>query len=489
MIKKKLISNLLNSSTKNSIKTAIKTCEEYINDFDNKKARLKMQDYDKKILLYYYTLIENTDFKDNMIKTYNADYKSDYFFYKAMESSESIYNNINEIKPLAGKSKISIGQILQNSNSKDIVTKNFKDNKYALEDEIYQKLNTWSNTLAHKCEEEIETIAGNMNFDIKNSGGKQGNSVKLEKMRNNFNKKIYNALKLYRNSSEYACDAKDVFKNRDSFNDDLSLEQNPNVKKMINLIKKVYPDQKVDKDFLWRFAYSLHIEDTAVDFYKMKNIAAKQLLLFQDRAKKENKSKGEELYEDQALITFIVPDGVKRTKDGKDTCRIITINKDEYDKYIKYNNNYTFPKSYIKKYSRKYNIKDEYETEKLLINSQKGNRLSIKEVKALMAKCAISSYHVPVDYVEDFIKERGITEINRQFPPLVEQLAYCGSSLYDITPSKEKEEYLSNTLKPQEEICQKNKEKYEGKYADPEQKFNKDFNTKDSFEKQLERRK
>ena len=96
MIKKKLISNLLNSSTKNSIKTAIKTCEEYINDFDNKKARLKMQDYDKKILLYYYTLIENTDFKDNMIKTYNADYKSDYFFYKAMESSESIYNNINE---------------------------------------------------------------------------------------------------------------------------------------------------------------------------------------------------------------------------------------------------------------------------------------------------------------------------------------------------------------------------------------------------------
>lgn len=78
---------------------------------------------------------------------------------------------------------------------------------------------------------------------------------------------------------------------------------------------------------------------------------------------------------------------------------------------------------------------------------------------------------------------------NRQFPPLVEQLAYCGSSLYDITPSKEKEEYLSNTLKPQEEICQKNKEKYEGKYADPEQKFNKDFNTKDNFEKQLERRK
>lgn len=58
----------------------------------------------------------------------------------------------------------------------------------------------------------------------------------------------------------------------------------------------------------------------------MKNIATKQLMLYQDRAKKENRSQGEDLYEDQALITFLVPDEVK-TKDGKDTCRIVNINK------------------------------------------------------------------------------------------------------------------------------------------------------------------
>lgn len=49
-------------------------------------------------------------------------------------------------------------------------------------------------------------------------------------------------------------------------------------------------------------------------------------MLYQDRAKKENRSQGEDLYEDQALITFLVPDEVK-TKDGKDTCRIVNINK------------------------------------------------------------------------------------------------------------------------------------------------------------------
>ena len=488
MIQKRLLSNLLNSSCKNSIKTAIKLCEGQIKDFDDDNMLEKITNYDKKVLLYYYSLIENTDFKQKRIERHNDEYKNDYYFYNVMKSPESKYNDIKAIKTLKGRKTPTLKQILEHSKSEDLITKDFLDTELALEDELFQKLGTWSNTLTHECEQEIKTIAGNMNFDIKDMGSRRKNDRELEKTRNNFNIKIYEALKLYKNNSEYACDAKDVFKNKDDFNDNLSIEPNPNVQKMLSLIKKFYPNQNVDKDFLWRFAYSLHIEDTAVDFYEMKNIATKQLMLYQDRAKKENRSQGEDLYEDQALITFLVPDEVK-TKDGKDTCRIVNINKKEYDKYINYNNNYTLSKSYIEMYSRKYNIKDEYETEKLLINSQKGNRLSIKEVKALMAKCAISSYHVPVDYVEDFIKERGITEINRQFPPLVEQLAYCGSSLYDITPSKEKEEYLSNTLKPQEEICQKNKEKYEGKYVDPEQKFNKDFNTKDNFEKQLERRK
>ena len=78
MIQKRLLSNLLNSSCKNSIKTAIKLCEGQIKDFDDDNMLEKITNYDKKVLLYYYSLIENTDFKQKRIERHNDEYKNDY---------------------------------------------------------------------------------------------------------------------------------------------------------------------------------------------------------------------------------------------------------------------------------------------------------------------------------------------------------------------------------------------------------------------------
>lgn len=223
MIQKRLLSNLLNSSCKNSIKTAIKLCEGQIKDFDDDNVLEKITNYDKKVLLYYYSLIENTDFKQKRIERHNDEYKNDYYFYNVMKSPESKYNDIKAIKTLKGRKTPTLKQILEHSKSEDLITKDFLDTELALEDELFQKLGTWSNTLAHECEQEIKTIAGNMNFDIKDMGSRRKNDRELEKTRNNFNIKIYEALKLYKNNSEYACDAKDVFKNKDDFNDNLSI--------------------------------------------------------------------------------------------------------------------------------------------------------------------------------------------------------------------------------------------------------------------------
>lgn len=52
MIQKRLLSNLLNSSCKNSIKTVIKICEEQIKDFDMEDNLIESPEYKEEVELY-----------------------------------------------------------------------------------------------------------------------------------------------------------------------------------------------------------------------------------------------------------------------------------------------------------------------------------------------------------------------------------------------------------------------------------------------------
>ena len=52
MIQKRLLSNLLNSSCKNSIKTAIKLCEGQIKDFDMEDNLIESPEYKEEVELY-----------------------------------------------------------------------------------------------------------------------------------------------------------------------------------------------------------------------------------------------------------------------------------------------------------------------------------------------------------------------------------------------------------------------------------------------------
>lgn len=485
MIKRKIIPVLLSSNCKSTIKTAIKQNENLLNNFDVEGTIEKIREKNNKILLYYYSLIENTDLKDDIITNNNEEYINDKVLSQIMLSSNNIFNNVKEIKPLKGKKGITLAQLLKNSKSKDLVTKNFKDNKYAMDDELYQKVATWSNTLAHRCENEIKNISESISFDVLNIKNKKNKDEEISKMKSNFGKELFEAHTEYKNNTNYACDLKEIIKNLNEYSDDLYAEDNINVKRILSLIKEHYPNQIVDKDFLGKYTYCLELQDTCADLFEMKNIATKQLLLYQDRTKEKNKSQGDDLYEDQSVISFIVPDTVK-TKDNKSTCRVISLNKTEYDKYIKYNNNYTFSTKYIQMYSQKYSI-NERDAESYLRNSQTGYKISSRERKALMSKCAVSSYHIPVDYLEDFIEKREIKNINKTYPPIVENLAYSGSTLYDITPSPKKEEFLSKILKEQEQTCLENEKKYI-KYVEPETKFNKNCCISDHFEEILNER-
>lgn len=472
MVNSNLIKKLLSSKVKSTIKTLVKQNDALLSNYDKKGIPGKIREKSDAILQYYYYLIENTDFKKTIIDKHNEEYSKDPRLSKIMLSEAHTYNDSKTIKLKEGQKGYTSLQLLNHSKSKDLVTKDFKDNALAMDDEILQKVSSWSNRLAHRCDAEISSIGGSMHFDVMFYPNDPTRVKKSpNKLKNEFSTELYLAYKEFKNDVNYSCDIENILKNIDNYNDDLSLETDINVQKMIALIKKHYPDQMVNKEFLRKYTYCMNLEDSCMDFFEMKNIAIKELVISQDRTKEQNLEMGEDIYEDQNVITFVVPD-TKLTKDGKPTCRVVSLTKTEYDRYIKYNDSYSFSPAHIKMYAEKYNI-SEYEAERYMEESVNGERLSSTERKALMAKCAVNSYHIPLDELQDFAAERGIKYLNKDYPPLIECFAYSGSTLYDLVPSQEREKVLSNILSKQEKICSVNEAKYE-EYANPEEKFNKE---------------
>lgn len=483
MVNGKIIPKILSSKVKSNIKTLVKQNDALLSNYDKKGVPEKIREKSDTILQYYYYLIENTDFKNSTIDDHNKEYNNDPRLSKVMLSESHTYNDPKTIKLKEGQKGYTALQVLKHSKSKDLVTKDFKDNALAMDDEILQKVSSWSNRLAHRCDAEISSIGGSMHFDVMLYPNDPTRVKKTPgKLKKEFNGELYLAYKEFKNDVNYSCDIESILKNIDNYNDNLSLETDVNVQKMIALIKKHYPDQMVNKEFLRKYTYCMNLEDSCMDFFEMKNIAIKELIISQDRTKEQNLEMGEDIYEEQNVITFVVPD-TKLTKDGKPTCRVVSLTKTEYDRYIKYNDSYSFSLAHIEMYAKKYNI-SEYEAEKHMSDAVKGNRLSSTERKALMAKCAVNSYHIPLDELENFATERGIKHLNRDYPPLIECFAYSGSTLYDLVPSQEREKALSQVLERQEKICAKNEAALK-KCVDPEKKFNKDNSIDDHLNAQI----
>lgn len=471
MVNKKFIPKLLTTSAKNGIKSLVKQNDLLLSKYDNEGVPKKIIEKSNLILQYYYYLIENTDFKNKIIDDHNSEYIDEPELSKVMLSKGHVYNDPKTMKGANENRKHSYLEFLENSKSNDVVTKDFKDNKLALDDEILQKVSNWSNRIAHRLNDEISEVGKKMNFnpmlypDDRTKVKKSPNRLKKE-----FSTEVYFAYKEFKNDKNLSCSIDEILKNIDNYNNNLALEKDENVKKMIKLIKKHYPDQKIDKEFLRQFTYCMNIEDSCLDFFEMKNISSKELIIMQERIKEKNIEKGEDIYEDQNIITFVVPD-IKLTKDGKPTCRVVSLSKSEYDRYIKYNDSYSFSPAHIEMYAKKYHISVE-EAKKLMQESVSGNKLTATERKALMAKCAVTSFHIPLDELNDFAAERGIKYLNREYPPLIECIAYSGTTLYDVVPSQEREKVVGKALSRQEKICAKNEAKFKN-CADPERQFNK----------------
>ena len=475
MAKKGLfLARVLSSKNIEKLKTYINENRILLSNSDGKDMS-KISKQNKNILYFFYYLLENTDFKDDVITQNNNTYKNDRILSEVCLSELSINNDLSLIKPKEGKSKVTYDQILKSSHSKDIVTKDFKDNEFANEDELMQKVSSWANKMAHWCQDDIEAVLGSMHFSDRN-----------EKKANKFLNKLYKAQIDYTNDKDeaYSFDVDYIIKNIDNMKDNLYDEDNMNVKKALNLIEKYYPNQIVNKEFLKKYLYCMKVEDTYMDFFNVKTQAVKELMLYQDRGIQQNiEANEEDKYDDQSLITFIVKDD-RKTPQGQETCRVVTINKKEFDRYIKYNNNYFYSNAHVKMYADKYK-KSEYDMRRELEGASTGIELTQTEIKALMAKCAVNSFHIPVKDLDDFIAEKHLTNINYDYPPIVESLAYYGSALYDITPSKNKEGVLEEVLEQQEETCENNRKEYERRYANPEKKFNEDNNISKKIEKKF----
>lgn len=478
MAKARFIPKILTSNAKSTIKTIIKSTDNLLAHYDKNGVPEKIREKSDTILQYFYYLIENTDFKEKIIDQHNDEYSNDWKLSKVMTSDKHLHNDIKTLKSKTDK-KLTYLQVLKNSKSKDLVTKDFKDNLLAMDDEVFQKISSWANRFAHRCDGEIESVGGSLTFDVPENETPAKKQRLIDGYKRDFSTDLFKAYKDFKNDVTYSCNIKEILKNIDEnkYNKDLYAEKDINVQKILSLIKKYYPNQIVDEEFLRKYTYCMDLEESCVDFFEIKNQAIKELLIYQDRAKELNKEQGEDLYEEQNIITFVVPD-VTKTKDGKPTCRVVSMNKKEYDTYIRFNNSYSFSTKHIKMYAKKHNISD-YEAERYMTDAVSGDKLTVTERKALMAKCAVNSYHIPVDELDTFVNDHGIKNLNKDYPPLVECFAFSGSTLYDITPSTEKEKVLSSVLARQEKICQENMEEYTKKYVEPEEQFNKKNSIKD----------
>ena len=150
-------------------------------------------------------------------------------------------------------------------------------------------------------------------------------------------------------NSDLQIDFNDIqdFLNKNKNNNDIDFSQNSNIMKVIDISKKYFKNQKYTSDFLANYCEMLQLEGKSQNWFYAKNTLQNIEMKYQDRATKELKELGESEALEKTTYTFICEDNTL-LPDGRESYRIVTMDKKFYDEYIKFNNTCYLSDAYVK---------------------------------------------------------------------------------------------------------------------------------------------
>lgn len=433
-VKEARIANNLLSITNQKIMLKLLTLQEkYLQNY-NLDGREKLYDLNTEILDNFYRMIENTNCKNNLIKNHNNNFKYSRDLSKLCGSVPAIDN---------------AGESLKSDRSKDVVSSDFRKCINALEDEKMQKVAFWANKIAHAGKDEIATFTEQ--FLGETRGEKE-----LERKKSMFTARIAKANTAFNSEPTYQFNQNALFRLVDGEDFDFATNTNPDFLKAKALMKaKNIPCRnKLD---IKSFIYCNKIQNMNNNFFAFKDNAVNNLILHLNDPQIDE--------DDKNIMAFRIKDNKMTNMKDENLSRIVLANKTMYDIYLKYNDSVNFTDKHIENYlPDKNNDKDKKREIKEIFKEKFDTRcISPNIMNGLMEKCSVSSFHVVDKTLDKFLDKTGAV-IEDSCPPIVECMAFNGGNIYDIAPSIEKEDGLSEFLESQEKLNSYNEKKYEGNY-------------------------
>ena len=455
-----------------------------------------MKDYSK----YLFCLIENTDLKDTIISEYNDHLKNlnkytDKDMKVEIDKASFIRNKISSpykhIKYKLNKdenNKLSIDyrtkQMLEQSDSNDIFTLKYKKlllNEKKNPEAFFISAGIDSNILAHRMETEIDSIRKRMDFTNRKRG--KGDFLDILKKAKNE----------YLTNTDYSYNYDDLKKYLDELdkeNKELNPALNIDTQKAERLIRKVLPNQEINKEFMSDFAKCLKLRDNYDVFFDLKENSSKALMLYQRDIIQEYNEKGKDPYEEGKLKynVFLVNDE-RRLTNGNASYRIAICKNDTYKKYSEYNDFLTPGKAYKENLSILTRNYDEYKIKDTINDiSKKSKRDFVKDVyvDAFMSEGEVSVMHIDADETNSFIVRNSIKHVNVSNNPFLKQVAFKYIPYNSLNNTKKEQEFNEQILSSMQENSEKNRKKYNNKYLNFENKNDLDICIKNEFQKKEE---
>ena len=444
-------------------------------------------------------LIENTDFKQDLINGYNARLKSSITngrdkiseimdineYYDIKKSDEYKYVKYvfkkNEDGTLSYKDKAE--QMLKQNNNKDVVIEGFrkaispdKKGKYNFEfSKIYCA--DLLNRLSHHIISHQKAIRKTIYFK-----DKPLNSLEFEKKLTAIKTLKESSDQNYFETSNVSSYLQDVEKN----------VENPKYKEdydtFSRILKTVFPTQTINKKFISSMNECYNDRELIDLFFEGKSLAIGDLWISQNKIKKSFELKDKDPYEENALSyrTDLISDE-RITPKGEKTCRVCMCLQSEYEDLIRSNNGFVYAPNYNEYLATKYNVTLN-EIEECLEKTSKKLKMPIVkdyEDNAIKDQANMTVFHLTQDFIDRYKGKYDLDFLKETESAYLKRTAFRSSNF--LTPYSKRKSTNKIDLHILSDVsfnCMDVEEKYDDDY----EKINKVFDIEKYVTKELNSR-
>ena len=388
--------------------------------------------------------------------------------------------------------------IIDRAKSNDIITRDYKEIDYLPVEVVIQKTIDISNRFAHAYDKRIydlylQTTINDENIFLVNQPSNLSRSQRQYAIRTEFERRLISAYHDIENS-DLQIDFNDIqdFLNKNKNNNDIDFSQNSNIMKVIDISKKYFKNQKYTSDFLANYCEMLQLEGKSQNWFYAKNTLQNIEMKYQDRATKELKELGESEALEKTTYTFICEDNTL-LPDGRESYRIVTMDKKFYDEYIKFNNTCYLSDAYVKYALSKVGVEQKDMTEEAINEARNQLRDIAKKIgvnvidvrdsykfQALVECGSVTVSHRSKEDVDKFCKDNNITELCMNPSILPQCLARSGQEVNSNSIVAKENNFIMEYQKKNKKICENNEKKFHGDIDS----FNKEYDLLGCFIKE-----